>query len=594
MLLKERFRDGYSTILFTTAFLLFVVMVSWIAIERIESQSKAIIRESLQTVLQTTQESLHLWVNQRKEMISDLVLQPELVELTQRLISESQRDHHIKESNTLAALRQYMQPVLKKRHDKGFFIISKERLSLASMRDSNLGKTNLIHEQRQEYLDAVFDGNALFIPTILPDVPLTTSSGRLQSQMPTIFIASPVRDLSGDVIAVLVIRIDPARQFTRLTQLGRIGDTGETYAFDEQAMLITESRFDHQLRRAGLVGVDGRAILMVHITDPGSNLIEDYVPVLPVDERPLTLMAKNAIAGKDGYNTDGYRDYRGVPVVGAWLWDEQLGVGLTTEIDIDEAMQPYNQTRLILLSVLVVTVILSIAFLNLTIWLQRTSKRELQIAYSRLEHKVKERTKELHEAKNNLEFANQELEVLATTDSLTGLWNRRQFNHHLEEELRRCAREHHPLSLLIFDIDYFKDYNDTYGHLLGDECLINIANFFKKNDIAKRPGDLVARYGGEEFVVVLSDATQNYAEQVAEKVRAGIAGLKMFHKATRVQGFEYVSVSIGVATETDVSRLEVKTLIRKADQALYRAKSEGRNRASAFDQINKSNIREFR
>lgn len=461
------------------------------------------------------------------------------------------------------------------------------------MRDSNLGTINLIHEQRKEYLDAVFDGNVLLIPTIRSDVPLMTSEGQFQTQMPTIFVASPVRTRSGDVIAVLAIRIDPAQQFTRITQLGRIGETGETYAFDEQGMLITESRFDHHLRRVGLIGPDKKGILNIRIANPGGNMLEGYDPVLPVEERALTLMAQSAVRGQTGFSTDWYRDYRGVPVVGAWLWDEGLGIGIATEIDVDEAMQPFYQTRLILVSVLAVTVVLSIALLTVVTWLQKASRRELEIAHSHLEQKVEERTKELRDAKNDLERANQELAVLATTDSVTGLSNRRNFNLHIEEEWRRCTREHHPLSLLIFDIDYFKDYNDTYGHLLGDECLIMIANFLKESDVAKRPGDLVARYGGEEFVVVLSDAAHDYAEQVAENIRSGIAGLKMFHKATRVQDFEYVSVSVGVATETDVSQSEVKTLIRKADQALYKAKSEGRNRVSVYGQEYGASVREF-
>ncbi len=593
VILKDRIPDSYLTKLFTAAFLLLVIMLSWVALERIESQTKVNIHESLQTVLQTTQESLHIWVNHRKEFMADLVVQPELIDLTQKLLTESQQNKSLKQSEALFALRKHMEPVLAKHQDKGFFIISKDRLNIASMRDSNLGTINLIHEQRKEYLDATFDGHALFIPTIRSDVPLTTSSGQLRSQLPTIFVTAPVRDSSGDVMAVLALRIDPALQFTRLTQLGRIGETGETYAFDDQGVLITESRFDHHLRRVGLVSARGKGILSVRITDPGGNLLEGYIPKVSSGERPLTLMARSATAGYTGYMTEPYRDYRGVSVFGVWLWDELLGIGLATEIDVDEAMQPFYQTRLILLSVLVITVILSIALLALVTSLQRSFQKELQIAHARLEQEVEERTKELCDAKDKLELANQDLEVLAITDGVTGLSNRRNFNHHLEEEWRRCAREHHPLSLLIFDIDYFKGYNDTYGHLLGDECLIKIADFLKESDVAKRPGDLVARYGGEEFVVVLSDAAHDYAEQVAEKIRTGIVGLKMFHKASRVEGIEYVSVSVGVATETDVNQSDAKTLIRKADQALYRAKSEGRNKVSIYGQENEPNITEF-
>lgn len=123
--MKERFLDGYSMILLTASFLLLVVVVSWIAIERIEQQSKGNARESLQTVLHTTQESLHLWVNHRKKIISDLVIQQEFVELTQKLLQESQQNQGLKSSEALAELRKNMEPVLVENDDNGFLLFQK-------------------------------------------------------------------------------------------------------------------------------------------------------------------------------------------------------------------------------------------------------------------------------------------------------------------------------------------------------------------------------------------------------------------------------------------------------------------------------------
>jgi PAS domain S-box-containing protein len=168
-------------------------------------------------------------------------------------------------------------------------------------------------------------------------------------------VASPVapeREDRAAPVAVLVFDLDPARDFTRVTQLGRTGETGETYAFDRNGRLLTESRFDAHLRQAGLVPVAGRGILAIEVRDPGGNMVEGFRPTQPRPLQPLTRMARSAIAGEAGLNLDGYRDYRGVPVVGAWRWDDELGVGLATEIDEAEAYRSLRITRRLVLFML--------------------------------------------------------------------------------------------------------------------------------------------------------------------------------------------------------------------------------------------------
>ncbi|MEG4341871.1 diguanylate cyclase [Microcoleus sp. A003_D6] len=173
-----------------------------------------------------------------------------------------------------------------------------------------------------------------------------------------------------------------------------------------------------------------------------------------------------------------------------------------------------------------------------------------------------------------LAIANQKLQQLATTDGLTGIANRRQFDRVLMLEWRRLAREKLPLSLIIFDIDFFKLYNEFYGHLGGDDCLRQVAGAIAIS--AKRAGDLAARYGGEEFAVVLPNTSAEGANAVARKICDGIASLKLPHARSPID--PYVTLSCGIATAVPSGEESPDTLIRSADSALYQAKTEGKNR----------------
>ena len=560
-----------------------VAITAWVALDRIKTQTKNNSRESLQTVLQTTREAMHIWVHQRKQDVSNLASMPELRKLTQSLLAESQDRNALLASQSLEKIRKIIKSRLDKYGDRGFFIAAPNMTNIASLRDINIGVTNLIYIQRKDYLQRVFQGEVSFVPTIRSDVPLPGVDGQLEKQLPAIFVASPIRDNVDKIIAVLALQIDPARDFTRIAQLGRIGNSGETYAFDEDGVLITESRFDQQLKNIGLIKPNGRGILTIRITDPGGNLLEGFIPSLPESERKLTMMAQSATSDKSGFNVEGYRDYRGVPVFGTWMWDGDLGFGLTTEIDEFEALQPYYSTRMIVLSVMSAIVLLSFVLSFALIWRRKKSERMLESAYAELEVRVDERTRELREARDYLEVANRKLAVLATTDSLTGLKNRRSFNQHLDEEWLRCQRDKKAISIVMIDVDYFKDYNDFYGHQAGDECLMKIGEILRNHKFAARPGDMVARYGGEEFIILLSGTASNDAVNIAEEISQAIRDDNIEHEVTQVHDSKIVTASFGVATQEFGKPATAKESIDKADQALYRAKSQGRNRVVVFE-----------
>ena len=185
-----------------------------------------------------------------------------------------------------------------------------------------------------------------------------------------------------------------------------------------------------------------------------------------------------------------------------------------------------------------------------------------------------QREKELVESTQKLNKANQKLRYLSYVDELTTIANRRYFDEFLAKEWHRASRQQKPLSLIMIDIDFFKDYNDTYGHTRGDVCLSQVARTL--SGTLKRPGDFVARYGGEEFVAVLPDTGIRGAAKVAETLRANVQTLGLEHKSSPID--TVVTVSLGVSSAGPAPHSEPDVIVTLSDKALYRAKQEGRNR----------------
>ncbi|MCD8522056.1 MAG: diguanylate cyclase [Saccharospirillaceae bacterium] len=175
-----------------------------------------------------------------------------------------------------------------------------------------------------------------------------------------------------------------------------------------------------------------------------------------------------------------------------------------------------------------------------------------------------------------LQYLTRRLHLLSTTDSLTGIANRRYLEECLVSEWRRCLRAQRPLALIMIDIDNFKDYNDHYGHQQGDRCLRDIAQAMTA--FCQRPGDLCARYGGEEFIIILPDTALAEATYMAEKIRESVVALAIPHA---VSGHSVATISAGVASMIPQADSSSDDLLRSADRALYQAKEQGRNCVAA-------------
>jgi diguanylate cyclase (GGDEF)-like protein len=204
------------------------------------------------------------------------------------------------------------------------------------------------------------------------------------------------------------------------------------------------------------------------------------------------------------------------------------------------------------------------------------------INLSILRQRIRQMLQQSKQAKDNFRMAaelqqdNRNLKILASRDSLTKLHNRRGFEHYLQREWERMLRLKSPLSLIMCDIDFFKNYNDTYGHPAGDQCLVRVSSAMRNT--VRRSGDFVARYGGEEFTIVLPNTDLLGAVFVAESVRSAIKLLKIPHQSSAVENC--VTMSLGVAMVYPTPSMDITYLIDAADRALYQAKAQGRDQVA--------------
>ena len=231
--------------------------------------------------------------------------------------------------------------------------------------------------------------------------------------------------------------------------------------------------------------------------------------------------------------------------------------------------------------------VVGVILLGLAVGLQQAHKLRTQLQALRTlltqQNQALERARQMEidleatvsQRTQSMALAAQRLESLSTVDGVTGVANRRRFDETLLVEWGRAARDKRPLSIALIDVDWFKSYNDCYGHPAGDECLRQLARVFEAG--VMRNGDLIARYGGEEFVLIAPDTDHNGIQTIANYLCQEVFALGMPHEGSH---YGRVSVSIGVATAYPHQGSKAAALVQEADAALYRAKAQGRHRVA--------------
>lgn len=329
-----------------------ILVVGWWANRSVETAVKTNLAGQLQALLNADVAALEFWFEERRIDARSMARTNQVrdsVEQLMRTAAEASSETvsaALLTSNAMTTLRERLQPLLESERIQGFVVIAPDGMIIGRDVNTAIGDAELA-ARFAPVLAPIFTGTTAIIPPFQSVLPQTDVDGTMRAGVPVMAVASPVKGDGETPIAALCLMLNPEREFTKILRVARAGETGETYAFNASGLMITGSRFDNELKRIGLIADDEqtRSVLNVHIRDPGLNMTEGNRPTLRGPEQPLTRMAAAAIAGDNGFDVDGYRDYRGVPVIGAWMWLPREGIGVATEVDAAEAFQPLNTLR---------------------------------------------------------------------------------------------------------------------------------------------------------------------------------------------------------------------------------------------------------
>jgi eukaryotic-like serine/threonine-protein kinase len=321
-----------------------LALIGWGMRRAIETTMKENLRSQLQTLLNVETAMLETWLRIQATNADTLANAVQSRDLTEKLLAEvdptNPMPKPLKSSDLHRELAKSLAPGMSSHDYHGFVLVDKTLRILSSSNEELIGQTAM--PELETFLTPTLLGETTLSPPFASVIMMKDEYGVLRTGVPTMYVCSPVRDASFQVVAALALQIRPEREFTRILQLGRIGESGETYAFDSTGLMVSNSRFDEDLILLGLLPdkEHSKSILNIQVRDPGGNMMTGFRSPLRRAQHPLTKMAARSIAGESGVDVEGYPDYRGVPVTGAWQWNPTYKMGVVTEIDVDEAYHP--------------------------------------------------------------------------------------------------------------------------------------------------------------------------------------------------------------------------------------------------------------
>lgn len=348
------------------------ILATVVALDSLEREVRARVADSLITTLNGRQAHLELW---RDAGIHDAEMMAGGTNVAAALRGENAHAHHANHGH----------------HDMEEFVLLRPD---GSAIHEDLRHPDGSHIAWRDEFSATIDAVSTGSSAVVKPMMLSNKDGET---LPVTFAAAPVY-LQGDRISgVILVPMDQRQTLSDVLQSGQFYESGETYAVNQDGLMVSRSRFADQIVSLGLVEKAGDEVLQLRVSDPGINLVETPQDQPPGVDLPLTRMAASVTRGETDFYVDGqgYRDYRGVQVFGAWLWDAQLGIGIATEVDVDEALGPYRDTRLTVMLLVGGVVVVGLFLAGVAILTGRNAASRLGKAKEDLEKRVEERTREV-------------------------------------------------------------------------------------------------------------------------------------------------------------------------------------------------------
>jgi hypothetical protein len=354
--------------------------VGWWVTDSVEDAMRENRAGQLTALLNADVEALHAWTHDQAAIAQALAhSKPVRAAAGEFLAIADRPDAPAKallQSPAQAAIRAQMEPFLKNFGYQDFLVISPAMRILASKHDALIQER--LEGDKLSFAKKVLTGPASMSRPFRSSSLLPDAHGKPQTGLPSMFAGGAITDDKGKPIAVLALRIAPEQQFTKILQTARFGYSGETYAFSETGLLLSESRFDDDLKRLGLLPdlPDARSILTVEARDPGVDMMAGRRPAKSRAELPLTKLVATAVAsGGSGVVIEPYGDYRGSPSIGAYQWLPEYGFGVATEVDVADAFKPLYVLRRAIWALLGLLLVSAVGILAFTFVAARQQRR---------------------------------------------------------------------------------------------------------------------------------------------------------------------------------------------------------------------------